>query len=812
MQRLFSANTFQKSTHLLLLFAYVLVGISVLFLGYNYYFGIDSVLHWDILSELSEVPVVIDTFKLPNQTLQIPGKAFVVTEQFLASKMAVNTVSSFLFLLLFYIGFIFILAAIPDMPRRDYIVAAGIVIIILVSSNSSLVFNATSTFTNVIGLGLILGPNYYFHAYNKGVSIAKRCFFYFFLTIALGIIIYFFAAIKSPFLLLAGYRTNVALCLTVIFGFLVALEIIFFFLRLTTSMASRFSMRNFILISLLYLINVFYSYLFANKMIDWGILYLSPFLIIILSILAGLYRKHKNISSQSPIFDFHSSGIFLYCGMTIIAFATIGSAFGNANDPLLEALEDGILYAHLVMGFSFFIYVLLNFNKLFTEGLAVYKVAFRKDASLPLWVFRAIAIFVIVAMLFQKQFFPVSQAIAGHYNTVADYYAHTGDYQYAEIQYKLALEQEDRNHKSNYALASLAIAQNDNTTAALYFKKALAKNPSPFAFEGLSRSFFEGDRFFDAMFTLKEGLQKFPQSAQLQTDLAYLYSKSNLPDSSLMYYKLALKNTDNKAIPASNLLSFWAKNAQENSIKNILDNIENHSYNAFIANKTALQMKANQTFQSDFVFLENDSILNVANFAMLYNQTLFQKEKGDALPVAHLAMLTENENDSEDLTFANALQEYYKGDKIIAFQSLSNWTKSDTSSQKAKYFTRLLNTFIVKESQDIHIANKNNNWIGAILNQNPLNSYIVEKAIQQLNKANKKEEAYQVALNAINWRKNSPLLYQLYCMQSLKIGMKEYAQTSLNKLKQLSMQEYNDFLPEYNSIIKNIEEQKNQFK
>lgn len=812
MQTPFNSFLATKSNTFLLYLAYILVGVSAVYFGFNYFFGIDSVLHWDILSELSEVPVVIDSFKLPNETLQIPGKAFVVNEQYLASKMAVNVWSSYLFLGLFYLGFALILASMPDMTQTNYLIAAGIVIALVVSANVSMVFNATSTISNAVILVIILGSNYYFHAFNRGFSLVKRSLFYFLILLIIGLYIYFKAEITSPFLLLASYRTIVGLCLTTVFSFLVAIEILFFFLKITTSINSKSSMKNFMLVSFLYLINVFYSYLLANKMVDWGILYLSPFLIIFLSVLAGLYRKHKNVSTYSPFFDFYHSGIFTYCGLAIIAFATFGEAFGNANDPLQEALEDGILYSHLIVGFLFVVYVLLNFYKLFAKGLEVHKVVFRNDARLPLWLFRAMAIFVIMAMLFQKQFFPVGQAIAGHFNAVADYYAHTGDYKYAEIQYKLALDREDRNHKSNYALASLAIAQNDNTTAALYFRKALAKNPSHFAFEGLSRSFFEGERFFDAMFTLKEGLQKFPNSPQLLTDLAYLYSKANLPDSSLLYYELALKYASDKNIPATNVLGFWAKNAQQSSINGVLENTQNFSYNAFNANKIALQMRAEQRFQGNFSFNEKDSVLNVANFAMLYNQTLFQKGKGDILPLEHLAMLTENETDSEDLTFAAAIQTYYKEDKIKAFQSLSNWTKSDTSSQKAKYFAILLNTFIKNESEDKVISNPNNDWTGNILNQNPLNVNVVQNAIEQLNKANKKPEAYQVALNAINWRKNSPLLYRLYCLQSLKIGMPEYGQNALEKLKQLSEEEYKAFLPQYNAILQNIEKEKSQFK
>ena len=161
-----------------------------------------------------------------------------------------------------------------------------------------------------------------------------------------------------------------------------------------------------------------------------------------------------------------------------------------------------------------------------------------------------------------KSFYTLNQAVASYYNSLGDHQVANHDYRFAEVAYKQAIGAEFRNHKTNYALASLALLQNDNETAAVYFKRALAKNPSPYAYEGLARSFSDRDRFFDAMFTLKEASKHFPKNTEILTNLAYLYNKAKQLDSSLIYLEKAQEFSSNSLITASNLVAFWAKNGK----------------------------------------------------------------------------------------------------------------------------------------------------------------------------------------------------------------------------------------------------------
>jgi Flp pilus assembly protein TadD len=765
------------------------------------------VIHWDVLSELGEVPIVLDQFKVGNETLSIPAKTFTVTEQFVASPMAINTLGNYLFLSLFIIGFLIILSALSALRRFWYLIFMGSVILLIVTFNLGLVFNLSDNYINIGAIILYIGTSYFFHAFRPDIDILKRFFAFFLITIIVGISIHYFGKISNPFLLLSSYRTSGAMLLSVIFIFLISYEIINGFLIITTSSKGSKQLLNFLIISFIYLANVLLVFLYNNKTIDWDMIYLSPFLLLIVSIILGIwgFKQRRNLSVE--VMDFEESGAFIYVGLGIITLATCGLAFATGNDPMVEVFEDAVTYSHLAMGIMFLVYVILNFSSLFRDGLEVYKVAF-KPFRYPIWMFRIMALIMVGGLLLFIDFFPTKQFSAASYNALGDYYATEKDYKFAEIEYKIALSYEPRNHKTNYALASLALTLGDNETAGVYFRKATAKNPSPFDYEGLSRSLSDGDQFFNAIFVLKEGVQKFPKSGELQNNLAYLYNKSKLLDSTLIYYEMAIKNAKKPEVPASNLLAFWANNLKEKGIEEVLSETEDVQYNSFQANKLALinvSKRPSINGENWGGVFSPDSVLNASDFAWIYNQSIQQKSKGKSLPLRRLSESEDNESLSEDLLFANALQDYYQGDKLIAFQNFQAWSLGDSTDKKGKYYALLLNTLLKKEKAESVFITDIKDPTGEGLKRYPLNENVVAKAVEIFNKNKQPAKAYDAISKAIAWRKDSPKLYELYIMQALNIGMKDYATDGLAILQKLSPTDYQRFLPTYQAKIQSIE-------
>ncbi len=800
-------NNFQKPTKFLYLFSILTLFISLIIFGLAYFKGLENVIHWDVLSELGEVPIVLDQFKVGHETLSIPSKTFIITEQFVASPMAVNALGNYLFLGLFMTGFILILSALSALVRFWYLIFIGSVILLIVTFNVGLVFNLSDNYINIAAIILYIGTSYFFHAFRPDIDILKRFFTFFFITVIVGILIHHFSKINTPFLLLSSYRTSGAMLLSIGFIFLISYEIINGFLIITTSSKGTKQLLNFLIISTIYLANVLLIFLYNNKTIDWNMIYLSPFLLLIISITLGIwgFRSRRNLYVE--IMNFEESGAFIYVGLSIITLATCGLAFATGNDPMVEVFEDAVTYSHLAMGIMFLVYIILNFSSLFRDGLEVYKVVF-KPFRFPIWMFRIMALIMIGGLLLFIDFFPTKQFSAASYNALGDYYTTAKDYKFAEIEYKIALSYEPRNHKTNYALASLSITQGDNETAGVYFRKATTKNPSPFDYEGLSRSLSDGDQFFNAIFVLKEGVQKFPKSGELQNNLAYLYNKSKLPDSTLIYYELATKNAKKPEVPASNLFAFWANNLKKKGIDEVLSTTEDIKYNSFQANKLALKnvaKKASLPGKNWGGIFSPDSILNASDFAWIYNQSIHQKSNGKTLPLRRLAESEDNESLSEDLLFANALQDYYQGDKLIAFQNFQAWSLGDSTDKKGKYYAFLLNTLLKKEKAETIFISDIKDPTGQGLKQHPLNENVVAKAVEIFNKNKQPAKAYDAISKAIAWRKDSPKLYELFILQALNIGMKDYAIDALAMLQKLSPTDYQRFLPTYQAKLQSIE-------
>lgn len=800
-------NNFQKPTKFLYIFSLIILAISLIIFGLAYFKGLENVIHWDVLSELGEVPIVLDQFKVGEETLSIPSKTFTVTEQFVASPMAINTLGNHLFLGFFITGFILILSALSALRRFWYLIFMGSVILLIVTFNLGLVFNLSDNYINIGAIILYIGTSYFFHAFRPDIDILKRFFAFFFITVLVGLSIYYFSKVANPFLLLSSYRTSGAMLLSVGFIFIISYEIVNGFLIITTSSKGSKQLLNFLIISFIYLTNVLLIFLHNNKTIDWNMVYLSPFLLLIISLILGIwgFRQRRNLSVE--VMDFEESGAFIYIGLGIITLSTGGLAFVTGNDPMVEVFEDAVTYSHLAMGIMFLVYVILNFSSLFRDGLEVYKVVF-KPFRYPIWMFRIMALIMVGGLLLFIDFFPTKQFSAASYNALGDYYTTEKDYKFAEIEYKIALSYEPRNHKTNYALASLALTQGDNETAGVYFRKATAKNPSPFDYEGLSRSLSDGEQFFNAIFVLKEGVQKFPKSGELQNNLAYLYNKSKLLDSTLIYYEMAIKNAQKPEVPASNLLAFWANNLKDKGIEEVLNKTEDIKYNSFQANKLALKNVA----KDPSLQVENwggvfspDSVLNASDFAWIYNQSIQQKSKGKSLPLRRLSESEDNESLSEDLLFANALQDYYQGDKLIAFQNFQAWSLGDSTDKKGKYYALLLNTLLKKEKAESVFITDIKDPTGEGLKRYPLNENVVAKAVEIFNKNKQPAKAYDAISKAIAWRKDSPKLYELYIMQALNIGMKDYATDGLAILQKLSPTDYQRFLPTYQAKIQSIE-------
>jgi hypothetical protein len=234
------------------------------------------------------------------------------------------------------------------------------------------------------------------------------------------------------------------------------------------------------------------------------------------------------------------------------------------------------------------------------------------------------------------------------------------------------------NHRSNYALGSLARAQNDSKLAPFYFSEALKKRPTPYAQVNLGYELLQGDRFFDALFSFREGLDAFPGNPYLHVNLGVTFGKTDVLDSALYYLQEAADEEVSRAAARTNILGLVAKN--EDLLAFDLDSLINETnygeeylparvnelllYNRYLPGKLR---------QKDVWQVPEDSVLNSFDFAYLYNYAFNSPAVLDSSRRAMLQKLAENPangNFYEALLLIRAYVLYQNNQVVDAMKTL----------------------------------------------------------------------------------------------------------------------------------------------
>lgn len=832
MYRLFFWQNWSKTEKLICLCILTVLLLSLALLGVYWYHGLDNVIHWDVLSELDEIPTVTNSFSDGELKYTINGNAYLVKERFLASIMQTNTLATYMFLGLVAIGLNLLLAAFSALPRYWFLGGMVTLAAVFITFRLENVFNLTNQAGFLVAFVSFAGLAFYFNNYAIKASFIKRLGGFLLLTIiAIGIIQYF-SKISHPFLAVASYGLLSAIAFTVLFVLLISHEIVASLVWIVSNSGIRgkSSLNQFLIVSSIYLLNILLIYLERHKYIDWNILAISPIVLFIISTVLGIWG-FRDITEESTHFNFRTIGVWLYLGLAIIATSTIGLAYATGNDPLIDALQSFIIAAHLIMGFAFFLYVLLNFIQAMQKGLPIFRILYRPQ-FLELSLFRLGALLGIVTLLSLKGFYAYYQASAGYYNTIADFYKASNDLPYAEAFYKEATHNDVRNHKSNYSLATLAMEVNDKDNTGAFLKNALEKNPSPYAYSGLSKVLQEKDMFFDALFTMQEGVRRFPDNQQLLTNLAWLYEKTKVTDSTLYYLNRAKENCTDCDLADANLLAFRLKYSKGDSVKNEKANAST----TLLANQSA-SVNGKKELSASNIKLGSDSALNVSQFALIYNLTTTATAKApfSGKDLQKIQQKAVNQGFYEDLAFAIASQNYYKEDKIEGLKQLT--ILANDSTRKKPLYNQVVGMWYLQQGlfdkAIVHLAKagdrasveilqkqdfvvsipeyqqtqaeellknaKTKTDFDKALRESPLNPVLISKTVDFYNtKLNKPNDAYNLVFNALQINDNSVELWKVYVLQSLKIGVDNYAEEGLDKLRALtSPTDYQAFLSTY---------------
>ncbi|QHT71237.1 hypothetical protein GXP67_33590 [Rhodocytophaga rosea] len=668
-----------------------------------FFTGNDAVIGWQTRSELQSLSLQLNSFSrsLFNFTVETPS--YFITEQFVASLAKINTLAVYIYLAFLTGACLLVLSLITELPRLWYILGMGVFILLLASFKFDLlqVFGLRNNTVFIVSVAAYAGLSYYFHAFQTEISFQLRLASFTVLTVVLALLIIFFSRSAYPLITLAGNGIIIPVGISLVFIFMVSHEIEQGFLYLVTQsggIGGKNSLLHFSLISLIYIINLGLLYARNAGFISWDFFYINPFYLLLISAAIGIWGYKKRNVLFDHIISFYPNGAFLYLALATVSLATIGYFFASGNDSMLEMIEDIIVFSHLAMGVSFFIYVFINFRSPMSQGLLVYKVVYQ-PRQYPFFIARGVALLIILAFFFRANMYPMYHAFSGYYNVIADTHTLQGEQVLAEQYYKLSIQYSFQNHKANYALASQARLQNDAPTAIFYLKQAQLKNPTAYTYGSLSNVYLEKGLFFDAIFNLQQGVQSFPRSGELYNNLALLYGRSNIADSAYIYHQLADKYVGvNAETSQTNRLAFWIKN---NSLINTDSLLESSSASNSVplqANRLLLS-NMHGLKSSDFLkeFLPADSILSEETFAYLFNHVLNAHTPYDSTLANYLLGISKKDGNvafSENLQFALACYEYYKNDRSKALELVANVSMS---SNRAAYFSKIAGLWFLQQ-------------------------------------------------------------------------------------------------------------------
>ena len=699
MKEFFFWKVWSPSERKLAVAAFLTLFLALLFFVFKSFDPLASVIRWNVVSELSETSAVVDILQLGPWQYGVSTPSHLVTETFMASVMETDFLTVTIFWIFSLIGLTILLAAITTLSRFYYLAGTIAFILFLAFSRLEMLdaFGDANRALFLISVILYGGVTYYFHAFRPDLGILSRILGVGAVTVVLIVLIAFASNAPFPSLTVASYSYPFWLALTVLFLLISSTEIMAGLVWLSTSGTAskgKSGLVNFLVISILYLLLVLILYLRNTKQIDWDVTLISPAYLGIAAGVLGIWTFRRRADATDGVIPFRSTGFWLYIGLFIIALSFAAYMAGTANDPVLETLEDIVVEGQLAMSVLFLFYILVNFYPLFQQKLAVYKVLYKpmRFGLTPTRLFGFTGLIVLISM---QRLLPVKQAIAGYFNGLGDLHAVTEELSLSEQYYKLAAQQEFQNHKSNYALASLALRQGDRNAAAFYFRQALLKNPSPQAYAGLSGILIQENLFFDAVYSLQEGKNRFPKSGELLNNLGMLYSKTNVADSAY-YYLARAKEYSRSEIPATNLLAILAKSTDATLLDSLATESEKQNYLSWQANWLAVQNLRQQfskeTFNKEAV--PADSMLSVSSFAYLLNYSTNQA-KNDSIPAKLLpALAAKNPVLSQDLSLAALYAEYYSGDKLKAIETLSAWTQD--AGDKSNLYHKILGHWLLQ--------------------------------------------------------------------------------------------------------------------
>jgi hypothetical protein len=652
---------------------------------YSYFQGANGIIDWERIQELKTIETTVHQFKIGPFELTVPADSFVIFEYLQGSDLHHNTTASYIFLILVICCAITIVSIITTLERFWFLVGMSLFILFVVSLRLDilLIFGQSNLYIAGTVLIFYLGLGWYFNQLRSETNFVSRLLAFTLLTIVTGLIILFFAKIPFPFLHLAitGYTSG--LILTVIFCFMVAHEILASFVSITNQTGSR-PLRDFLIISTVYLANVLIACLHEMGTIQWNFIYINAYLLLTISGIIGLWGFRQRENLYENIISFAPLGALFYIAFATISFTTLGQLFGNANDAALKVVKDMIIFTHTAFGIVFLMYIFSNFMAMISDNLSVSRVLYKPN-RMPYFTFRLAGVIVTLAFVFVSHWRDyVNHSVAGFYTYAADLYMMQDNETFGRALYERSRINSFQNHRANYALGMIKASRIDFDEAEKNFEQANKKNATDFSLVNQANLHLYFKDYFPAIRQFNDAYA-FKPSEAIENNLGFTYAKVHNLDSATYYLGEAQKNNLTKASAEKNFFAMITSEYIPVKADSILGTFDTDDVGV-VANAMAASTLFRQDFKKEVnPLLEKN--LNVHSATLLNNYLIRNANAIDsafANTALKIARDTMNISFGESIKNAVSFAYYQQGNLSKAQQILAELIYLDQSN-RGKY-------------------------------------------------------------------------------------------------------------------------------
>jgi len=655
---------------------YAMLGLfltALVFLWVSYAQGADAVISWQRLQEQKEIETSVHSFRLGPFELTVPGETYIIFEYLNGSTIKPNTTASYLFLVILTLSAIILLSVITTAERFWFFIAMGLFILFVVSFRLEVLglFGLFNRVPTLIVLTAYILPAFYFNRIRSSTPFLTRLAVFGSITLLFSIIIAMFATVNFPFYQLTITSFVPGLILSILFIIMVSHEIISSFV-IVISQGNSKSLNHLLIISTIYLINIIITCFHEIGVIDWSFLYINLYLLLTISALLGIWGFCHREALYGNIVSFYPFGALFFLAMGAICFATTAQLLGNANDPGVRIIRDVIIFSHTGFGFIFLIYLFSNYSPMLAKNLPVHKVLYT-PTRMPYFTYRFAGLIVMLAFIFNSNWRQyVYHGISAFYNSGGDLYALEGNFTYAESFYEKARAQAFQNHRSNYALGSMRGNSYDLEDARDNYDDANSKRPTAYSLTNEGNTYFWEQKYYDAIRTYKNGLEKINNTGPLANNLGLSYIKIHRIDSAAYFLNQAREYKLTKNAAETNFFAMAAVEMLPMNPDSVLRTF-NSDFPGTLCNALALSTVVNKPFKIDSDPLA-DSVLNLYTATFLNNYIIKNAKEVDTTFINRayaIASDSLNADYSEALKSSLSFAYYHQGNIQKALEILA---------------------------------------------------------------------------------------------------------------------------------------------